>query len=240
MFAVPSAAALLDAADRGRGAGWLDRGLVLAALAGDEPARLADEPIGRLQEAVLLIHASIAGDDLEATTVCPQCAAVVEFALPVAALLPRDGGPSSGCLDLGAFELTWHAPTTGDLRLAAEAADPSTALRVACITATVDGREVTASDLPADALVAAERAMADADPLAEVLVAVACPECGAEFDADVDPIGFVWAEVEARAVRLLHEVDELARAYGWTEDVILALPPARRTAYLAIVRGDAP
>ena len=79
--------------------------------------------------------------------------------------------------------------------------------------------------------------MAQADPLAEVLVALQCPECGAAFDADLDPSGFVWEVLEARAAQTLREVDELARAYGWTEDVILGLAPARRTAYLEIVRG---
>ena len=85
-----------------------------------------------------------------------------------------------------------------------------------------------------------ERAMADGDRLAEVLVDVACPECGVSFVADLDPIGFVWAGVESQARRTLRQVDVLARAYGWTEREILALSPARRSAYLAIVRGERP
>jgi hypothetical protein len=68
-----------------------------------------------------------------------------------------------------------------------------------------------------------------------VLVSLDCPECGAGFDADLDPAAFVWAEVEARARRVLIEVDALARAYGWTEADVLALSESRRAAYLAIV-----
>jgi len=76
--------------------------------------------------------------------------------------------------------------------------------------------------------------MGDADPLAEVLVDVVCPACDTEFVADLDVGAFVWAEVHGRAQRLLHEVDVLARAYGWTETEVLALGDRRREAYLTL------
>jgi hypothetical protein len=38
----------------------------------------------------------------------------------------------------------------------------------------------------------------------------------------------------------LHEVDLLARAYGWTEPEVLALSEARRAAYLRLVVEGAP
>jgi hypothetical protein len=46
--------------------------------------------------------------------------------------------------------------------------------------------------------------------------------------------------VDARARRLLHEVDVLARTYGWTEDEVLALSEQRRASYLRIVLDGAP
>ena len=45
----------------------------------------------------------------------------------------------------------------------------------------------------------------------------------------------LWDEIEARAQVLLHEVHTLASAYGWSEAQILALTPARRASYLAMV-----
>jgi hypothetical protein len=53
--------------------------------------------------------------------------------------------------------------------------------------------------------------------------------------ATLDPAEFLWAAAEAQARRLLLEVDALARAYGWREPDVLALPPARRRAYLELV-----
>jgi hypothetical protein len=82
--------------------------------------------------------------------------------------------------------------------------------------------------------------MADADPLAEVLVSLTCPECGTAFDADVDIASFVWSEVEARALRVLHDVGVLAGAYGWSEPEVLALSEPRRAAYLRLVLEGAP
>ena len=81
------------------------------------------------------------------------------------------------------------------------------------------------------------RAMADADPLAEVLVGLV-PGLRAVFVTDLD-VAFVWAELRAHAQRLLREVDMLARAYGWTEPEVLALDGARRVAYLELVREGA-
>jgi hypothetical protein len=45
---------------------------------------------------------------------------------------------------------------------------------------------------------------------------------------------YLWEELRAQAVRLLHEVHTLARFYGWREADILALSAARRHAYLEL------
>ena len=81
--------------------------------------------------------------------------------------------------------------------------------------------------------------MAEADPLAEVLVDVACPACGTAFVADLDVGGFVWAELRARRSGCCARSTSLARAYGWTEAEVLALDDARRAAYLELAREGA-
>ena len=48
--------------------------------------------------------------------------------------------------------------------------------------------------------------------------------------------GFVWTELSGRARRVLGDVATLARAFGWTEGQVMALPEKRRAAYLALVR----
>ena len=58
--------------------------------------------------------------------------------------------------------------------------------------------------------------------------------------ADFDLAAFVWAEFGAQARRLLHEVDALGRAYGWTEGEVLALGERRRAAYVDLALENRP
>ena len=79
--------------------------------------------------------------------------------------------------------------------------------------------------------------MADADPQADVRLAVTCPSCGTGWEVPFDAGSFLWSEVEAWARRTLLEVHQLAAAYGWSEAEVLALGPRRRQAYLELVGG---
>jgi nucleotide-binding universal stress UspA family protein len=92
------------------------------------------------------------------------------------------------------------------------------------------------ADLDPDAAAAADRAIAEAAERSELSTHLTCADCGAEWTETLDVPAFVWAEVEAAAVGLLTDVAELAAAYGWAERDILAMSPARRSAYLARAR----
>jgi hypothetical protein len=65
-----------------------------------------------------------------------------------------------------------------------------------------------------------------------------CPECGASGSARFDPTLFVLHELRARSARIFDEVHLLARAYHWSEDVILALPDDRRARYVERVLNE--
>jgi hypothetical protein len=78
--------------------------------------------------------------------------------------------------------------------------------------------------------------VAASDPFADITFDLSCPECGAGWESPLDAGAFVWARLRSAARRLLGEVDELARAYGWSEEQILSLPPQRRASYLELVR----
>jgi len=94
-----------------------------------------------------------------------------------------------------------------------------------------------APSIPANSLpeTRAHHAMAEADPDADLRMAIACPECGHAWDSLFDPASYLWSELQAGAMRVLREVDALASAYGWSEREILEMPRARRRAYLALV-----
>jgi hypothetical protein len=80
------------------------------------------------------------------------------------------------------------------------------------------------------------RALALADPHAEIRLPLQCPACGHGWEETLDIASFTWEEIEARARRLLFDVHTLASAYGWTEAEILSLGASRRARYLELVR----
>lgn len=233
---------ILDLADAAQGEAPIARALRVAEAAGADAAGLRDAPVGHLHAATLAFHTVIAGPLLEAVAICPSCGAAVEFALDADALqgLSRDsaGGDLAMTTEAGEWLVRWRVPTAGDLAEVAGRADAASALLARCCDVTGPAGE-GAADAPDEVVERVETALADADPLAEITVGIECPECDTVFDADVDPIAFVWREVTSRARRVLREVDVLARAYGWTEAEVLALPEQRRAAYLEIVREGA-
>ncbi len=223
-----------------------ERSLVLAASGGEggeEPGVLERLPLGRRDARLLALHAALGGREFEATAPCPACGELAEFSVD------PDGLPGADVeaptpLELAGFSVSWRPPDSADVVAAAAAGDAAAAERVllarCVLAATGPDGEVAGPDLPEDVREALGRAMAEADPLGEVLVDVACPACETVFVADLDVAGFVWAELRVRARSLLHEVDTLARAYGWTEPEVLALAEPRRAAYLELAREAAP
>ena len=83
----------------------------------------------------------------------------------------------------------WRPPDSTDVAAAAATADAAAAERVLLERCARLGGPL------AEERAALRRGVAEADPLAEVLVDVACPACGQEFVADLDVGAFVWADV---------------------------------------------
>lgn len=243
-----SAAATLELWDAAERVDRTERALVLAAAAAttqaeaSTPAALAMLPIGRRDAQVLELHSALAGPALEAVADCPACGATAEVAVDAVALL-RAGAAAPGVerLDVDGYAVDWRPPDSRDVAAAAHAADATAAERVLlqrCVTsATGPDGPLDGPSLPPGVRRALAEAMAAADPLAELLVDVTCPACGAPFVANLDVTEYVWAEVRANARRVLREVHVLAREYGWSEAEVLALDERRRAAYLELAGG---
>jgi hypothetical protein len=215
----------------------VERALCLAGAAGGPVDQLRHRPVGQTHEYVLGLREAVLGGSLEATASCPRCGARAEFEVQVADLPTQPTGPAE--LTDGDCLVRLQPPTPADLLDAAATVDPPAAerlLRGRCLTVVAgDGTPLALERVAGEVLERAEARLGEIDPLAEVLVELSCPECGTAFHSDLDVTAFVWAELEARARRILHEVDVLARCYGWTEPEVLDLSEPRRAAYLRLV-----
>jgi hypothetical protein len=229
--------------ESGRALHPLDQGLltVHAALSETQHDSAADWPIGRRNRALAELRLACFGPALRGWTSCRQCAEKLEFELDGRALaeseLPQYREPI--VVNGRAFRL----PTSRDLAQIGTEHDPIASAMLLLERCRVDGRAAAEdqaappTDWTEEDIDAVGEKMALADPLAEIMLHFDCPACGTSFEENLDLSTFLWAEIEARAQRLLLEVHTLAMAYGWSEAEILSLNAARREFYLEMVRS---
>lgn len=234
---------MLTVWERGAGAHPVDRALALLACALPESRRdeLANLSVGRRDRLLFGLRRATFGEILPMRTQCPRCGEQLEFDLPCADLCTEPGREDTGSLEVCAegYRLRVRLPDSFDLAAIARETSVDAARRTllerCVLAARSDGRPVAAGDLPEALVSAAATALAEADSCAEVLIDLACPACAHAWQGELDIASFLWAEIDARAQRLLLGVHRLASAYGWTEAEILALIPARRELYLQMV-----
>lgn len=187
--------------------------------------------VGRRDEALLEVFAENFGHRLDGLARCPACGTDTEINVPIAELTAGMPTPEPvEPLVIDGRTIHWRLLSEADLWAAAECADPNEGALL-LLKRCADG-----ADLPERAREQLAERIAAADPYADISFTLACPDCGHRWESALDMAEFVWARLRARAVGLLREVDELARAYGWTEEQILALSQDRRDSYLDLVR----
>jgi hypothetical protein len=241
-----SAADLLHAWERAAEApAWIRPvALLAAAWPGAVAADLAGLSVGERDRHLLALRRSVFGPEVEATAECPACGERAQLELSVddlhdlgAGRQLSAGAPSS--IHAAGYDIAFRAPNTADLSTVAGSVDADAAaleLLARCVLSArgPDGDDVDARTLPRSVTDQVSSAMAEVDPLADLMLRVACPGCGCHWAAPFDVSDFLWREVEAWVEGTLREVDLLARAYGWPEPEILALTPARRRRYVEL------
>jgi hypothetical protein len=229
-----SSSEILDLWDRGARLHPLDRGLLaLSAAFPSVSEDCADWPLGRRNRALFELHASCFDPHLRGWSACPRCGEQVEFDIDVGLLTTATPADSSSASVMIRGEL-YRLPSSRDLAGVLSADLDTVAVRLLDRCRIGDG---SASGWGEIALRDAGEILAAADPLAETQLALDCPSCANQCNDVLDIGGFVWAEIESRARRLLLEVHTLASAYGWSETETLSLSAARRASYMRMVQA---
>lgn len=228
MAGAPSAALLLEAWERASVQPAAYRPLtVLSLLTGRDRSELAQLTVGERDSLILRIRAALFGQRIVALSSCPSCGADAELTFNFSDICVPVQITREVSVQVGDEMVTARPLTAGDLEEAAGARDVAAELRRRSIGGDFQGSS--------DHLFELGRALAEADPLAQIELELSCPSCQVSSSRRFDPWAFFWEELRSWAMRTLGQVHRLARAYGWTEGDVLALSPQRRNTYLRMV-----
>jgi hypothetical protein len=181
----------------------------------------------------LLAIARATGTPPSWQTRCPACGSALELALDLAALAAPPREAPVGWTAPDGTVVASRLPSGADLALWRDSGEDEAAL-AGRLVETLDGVPPPAGwRLPESWLEPAATALAEADPLTVLQLAIACPDCRQESPIPFDLEGWLLRQLAAVQAGLIDEVHRLASAYHWSEAEIAALPPWRRRAYLA-------
>lgn len=214
----------------------------------DDVERLRAVPLGVRDGELMALRAALFGDLLQLRARCPACAEELEFGIDVRQLLPpaepsgRSGeGP---VLAVDEWTVAFRVPTVADFDAASASLrdggreEARRSLLAACVLRVERaGRPASVRDLPAAVAGQVVEAIGRADPVADLALELSCPGCGTTTTAVLDVPETVWTELEIWVRGTLAEVHQLAAAYGWSEQEVLGVSPARRRIYLELVNG---
>ena len=236
--ATPGAEAIVQIWERGRHEHPVDRALTILAVLSRRPRReLAEISVERRDSLLLAWRSRLFGDSLAGYAACPRCGCGVDVSMTAA-------GPAEPeerfVVEVAGAILAVRLPTSLDLAAVAGCENVEAARRVLAARCIEKGPAPDRSPAGDDALGVADvvaAVEAELDRRAGVSAGVAelaCPDCGHGWNVELDVAAFAWREIEILAERLLQHVDVLARRYGWSEQEILTLSPARRRFYLEL------
>lgn len=236
----PSETALLEAWDTAPETAITFRALELlhTALPEQSPSELARLTIGQRDRHLLALCEQLFGRTLVCLVACPQCGERLEFDVPAERLrLPVADDPTKcWSVECDGYDVAFHLPNSNDLSAIEHLADPYQArirlLERCVVSASCEDGGAAATSLPEPVIRAVGERMAELDPMAAPELRLDCSDCGHTWQAPIDLARFLLTEVDAWARKTLHQVDQLARAYGWTEGQVLDLSPRRRARYL--------
>lgn len=239
-----SAAELLDVWERGLSQASIQRALSLLGAACPEvpPEQLVNLSIGQRDGLLLSLREKVFGSQLVSQGACPKCGDRLELTFSVSDIRTAPETEPTAILvtRVEDYEVHYRLPNSLDLGAASEldvAAMRQQLLSRCLISIHYRDESLAVSELPSGVVSTVLEEMAQADPQADVQLALSCPACNHQWQVTFDVVSFFWTEIHAWARRLLQEVHTLASAYSWREADILAMSPQRRQLYLEMIGG---
>jgi hypothetical protein len=237
---------LLDLWDKGLDQGYIERAISILVMATpeSEPGSLAMLSMGQRDELLIRLREMTFGPMFFGLTTCPGCNDHLEMSFLGSEIAPPENVsekyPIENLkLDVSGYEMIFRVPNSLDIISIYDVKDLSEARRLLldlCIKSVKYGSvEIPTSQIPAEVLDSVVHSMGKTDPQGDIQISLSCGSCGHQWQMIFDILHFFWAEIDAFAHRIIHDVHGLASAYGWSESEILNMSPRRRKIYLDLV-----
>jgi hypothetical protein len=239
---VQAQSGLLEIWERGAAERTGRRALTLLGCALPEAtaAELAGVSVGHRDALLLDLRERLFGSAFVGLTACPACGEEIELAFDAAELRRDAAETATATVAMDDVTVEFRLPNAGDLAAIESIGNIQAArarlLALCILKATRGDAAIPCGELSAEAVAATIARMGELDPQADVTLAIDCPSCAHGWNEPFDVVTFLWSELAVWARRLLEDVHRLATAYGWSERDILSLSPARRNAYLEMLR----
>jgi len=215
---------LLELIGQGEKLSQLERTLLLLCAARPEVTEdmAWDWSVGDRDRAIWKAWIHDHNEVLEAVSICPECGEIVEFELPLDFALP-DAVSDHASLEINGKNIKLRLPTSRDMHNAL----------MGKMNLRMDGGSMDELLQPAT-----DAALEAADPGLDMLITHDCPACATIWKQSLDVCRYVWQDCEMHAKRLFHDIDIIARVYGWSEQEILTLSEQRRLHYVSMIRDQ--
>lgn len=237
-----SAADLLQAWEDGAGLHPVRMALHLlhAAWPGVSLSMFGEASIGERDAYLLTLRQALFGPTFTGVGLCPACREPIELNFRVEDIrAPAPGGNGDPLeIALNGCRVWFRLPNSLDLLAVARLRTVDEARRellLRCVLDVESEAGIRADELPEPVEAALIGQMEQADPQANVQLALDCPACSHHWLQPFDILPYLWQEIDDWAGRTLHEVHLLASAHGWSERAILDMSAHRRRIYLDMV-----
>lgn len=234
---------------------WKTSELLAAAFSGLNTSRAGSLSIGERDARLLTLREYLFGSTFHNLAACPQCSQPVEWQVNIADIrIQASHDPEPGRqfrLKSKGYDVQFRLPSSQDIEAvlaslpvshtSTDKGDSGASLQAnqlleRCIlSVTWKGKPRAADKLPHSLRELVSQKMQSEDPQADIKMLLNCPYCKHSWHTCFDIAVYLWEEIHRWALRILHTVHRLAKAYHWSEHDILDMSPRRRQMYLQMI-----
>jgi hypothetical protein len=204
---------------------------------------IASLSIGERDAKLLLLREWIFGSRLLNMAQCPICTEWIEWETDIHDIqqqLPGSSGPRGNyVLEENGYSIFFRLPNSNDItEIITSDVNTKTPIKLLgklIIDCKFNNEPCNFDDLPEEVLKALDSRIEEESPQADIQMSIKCVNCSHQWEIQFDILYYFWNEIDNWARNLLHDAGTLAQAFGWSEQDILNLSPARRRIYLDLV-----